>query len=128
MKYIIIPAALFLVMQLLQFFRSYGVDSITPTEAQKLLDDKQYVFLDVRTDSEYMNGHIPGSKHVPLNTISENNKDLFEIKNKKIIVYCRSGNRSLTATKMLSTYGFEVENMSGGMMRWQGKTSSGKQQ
>ena len=128
MKYIIIPATLFLVMQLLQFFRSYGVDSITPIEAQKLLDDKQYVFLDVRTDSEYMNGHIPGSKHVPLNTISENNKDLFEIKNKKIIVYCRSGNRSLTATKMLSTYGFEVENMSGGMMRWQGKTSSGKQQ
>ena len=128
MKYIIIPAALFLVMQLLQFFRSHGVDSITPTEAQKLLDDKQYVFLDVRTDSEHMNGHIPGSKHVPLNTISENNKDLFEIKNKKIIVYCRSGNRSLTATKMLSTYGFEVENMSGGMMRWQGKTSSGKQQ
>ena len=128
MKYIIIPAALFLVMQLLQFFRSHGVDSITPTEAQKLLDDKQYVFLDVRTDSEHMKAHIPGSKHVPLNTISENNKDLFEIKNKKIIVYCRSGNRSLTATKMLSTYGFEVENMSGGMMRWQGKTSSGKQQ
>ena len=128
MKYIIIPAALFLVMQLLQFFRSSGVDSITPIEAQKLLNDKQYVFLDVRTDSEYMNAHIPGSKHVPLNTISENNKDLFEIKNKKIIAYCRSGNRSLTATKMLSTYGFEVKNMSGGMMRWQGKTSSGKQQ
>ena len=128
MKYIIIPAALFLVMQLLQFFRASGVDSITATEAQKLLDDKQYVFLDVRTDSEHMNAHIPGSKHVPLNTISENNKDLFEIKNKKIIAYCRSGNRSLTATKMLSTYGFEVKNMSGGMMRWQGKTSSGKQQ
>lgn len=127
MKYIIITAALFLLMQLLQFFRSFGVDSITPAEAQKYLNDKHYVFLDVRTDSEYLNAHIPGSKHIALNTISENNKDLFDIKNKKIIAYCRSGNRSLAATKMLSSYGFEIKNMSGGMMRWQGKTSSGKQ-
>lgn len=127
MKYIIITAALFLLMQLLQFFRSFGVDSITPAEAQKYLNDKHYLFLDVRTDSEYLNTHIPGSKHIALNTISENNKDLFDIKNKKIIAYCRSGNRSLAATKMLSSYGFEIKNMSGGMMRWQGKTSSGKQ-
>ena len=76
------------------------------------------VILDVREQSEYDAGHIPGVTLIPLNDVP---KRLNEIpKDKPVIVTCRSGNRSGQATDFLRQQGYtNVHNMTGGINAWQ---------
>ena len=46
--------------------------------------------------------------------------EIEKFKEKKIVVYCRSGNRSSKGTKILNKYGFEAVNLAGGMLQWKG--------
>ena len=64
------------------------------------------LIIDVRTLDEWNNGHIEGSYHIEWQVISENIFDLTSDFNKKIYVYCRSGNRSGKAKNMLNALGF----------------------
>ena len=75
------------------------------------------LLLDVREDSEYAEGHIPGAVLVPLGQIPDR---LSEIpKDKTVVAVCRSGNRSNQATEFLRQQGFDnVHNMTGGMNSW----------
>jgi rhodanese-related sulfurtransferase len=76
------------------------------------------VILDVREQSEYDAGHIPGVTLIPLNDVPNR---LNEIpKDKPVIVTCRSGNRSGQATDFLRQQGYtNVHNMTGGINAWQ---------
>ena len=76
------------------------------------------VILDVREQSEYDAGHIPGVTLIPLNDVPNR---LSEIpKDKPVIVTCRSGNRSGQATDFLRQQGYtNVHNMTGGINAWQ---------
>ncbi len=76
------------------------------------------VILDVREQSEYDAGHIPGVTLIPLNDVANR---LNEIpKDKPVIVTCRSGNRSGQATDFLRQQGYtNVHNMTGGINAWQ---------
>jgi len=76
------------------------------------------LILDVREQSEYDAGHIPGVTLIPLNDVP---KRLNEIpKDKPVIVTCRSGNRSGQATDFLRQQGYtNVHNMTGGINAWQ---------
>lgn len=66
---------------------------------------KDYIILDVRTNSEYNSGHIEGAINIPYDTIDENtNLD----KSKTIYVYCKSGARSNKAYQTLKDLGFDV--------------------
>lgn len=71
------------------------------------------VLLDVRTPSEYRQGHIPGSKNIPLDrleTLTETVKD----KNTPVFVHCLSGSRSAQAVLILKRMGYsKVENIGG---------------
>lgn len=89
----------------------------------KLLLDKNYAFLDVRTESEYTSGHIPNSLHIPLQEIQGRISELENIKEKNIIVYCRSGARSSMALKSLLKNGYNVFNLSGGILAWEGEVA-----
>jgi rhodanese-related sulfurtransferase len=85
--------------------------------SEKLKADKQAVVLDVRQPEEYREGHIAGSKLIPL---GELNRRINELpKNKEIICVCASGSRSQSATKFLVGAGFDAFNMNGGMYMWQ---------
>jgi phage shock protein E len=74
--------------------------------------NKEAIIIDVRTVGEFREGHIKGSKNIPLDTI---NGKLNEIKklDKPVIVCCRSGMRSAQATSVLKSVGIEVINGSG---------------
>ena len=100
-----------------------NVPSISSKESMELLSDKNYEFLDVRTESEYASGHIPNSIHIPLQEIQGRISELENIKDKNIIVYCRSGARSSMASKSLLKNGYNVLNLTGGILGWEGEIS-----
>lgn len=95
--------------------------SIKVSELQaRLKTDTSLVLLDVRTPEEYNGplGHIDGSLLIPLSELESRISELDKYKDKEIIVYCRSGNRSHTATGILLDKGFKAVNMLGGMKAW----------
>lgn len=94
-----------------------GVENISPDEAKALLKDSNTVFVDVREPYEYKNGHIAKAKNIPLGQISGRMTEIN--KDKQVVVVCASGARSSRAAGMLTSAGYEVKNMSGGMSRWQ---------
>lgn len=100
-----------------------SIKEITPEALRDYVrthHENAYVLLDVRQPQEYRMGHIPGSRLMPLpELISGMNRLPSE---KELIVYCRSGGRSMAAATMLEEEGFSasIYNLSGGMMRWDG--------
>ena len=118
-NYIII---LVLVIGLIAFKQLKTVQpKISSTEAIKLLDNIDYKFIDVRTNSEFLSGHIENSIHIPLQELENRLNEIEQIKQKNIIVYCRSGARSSNATSILLKNNFKVQNLSGGILSWDGK-------
>jgi len=96
-----------------------NVPQLNVNDAVRLMNDDDVVVLDVRESSEYSAGHIRDSIHIPIGALSKRVNELEKYKNKKILAYCRSGNRSNTACRTLSKQGFEnVNNMSGGVISW----------
>ncbi len=67
------------------------------------------IIIDVRTPQEFKMGNVPGSKNIPLNTISSKANNIKKL-NKPIILCCASGNRSGQATSILKAKGVEVIN------------------
>ena len=78
------------------------------------------VLLDVRTPQEYREGHIPGSKNLPLQTIDKISS-VADNKNIPLFVYCHSGGRSRQAASMLQHMGYANVNNIGGIAAYQGK-------
>ncbi|WP_455211389.1 glutaredoxin 3 [Kaarinaea lacus] len=97
-----------------------GVKSIPPMQAVSLSNHNNGVFVDVRTDDEYREGHILHSLHAPLGLLDSKMKEISKYKNRPLIVYCRSGSRSSRAGGFLKKQGLnEVYNLAGGVMAWQ---------
>ncbi|MFD1929783.1 rhodanese-like domain-containing protein [Sporosarcina siberiensis] len=76
--------------------------------------------IDVRENDEVAEGIIPGAKHIPLGDVEARVGELD--KSVEYIMICRSGGRSGRATQALSDAGYDVTNMVGGMLEWNGKT------
>ena len=87
---------------------------------QEFMNMEGAVLLDVRTPQEYQEGHIPGSKNLPLQTIDKVDS-IVENKDTVLYVYCHSGARSRQATAMLQHMGYaNVQNI-GGITAYSGK-------
>lgn len=94
---------------------------ITPAELQaKLEQGEELHLIDVREADEVAAGMIPGAVHIPLGDIAVemNNLDAST----PYILICRSGGRSGRAQEIMADEGFDVTNMTGGMLEWQGET------
>lgn len=110
------------------YMNSRGVNKlkINPTEAKKRLDtEKGIVLLDVRTHEEYIGNHIPKSTLIPLNVLASEVSLKLPDKQATIFIYCRSGNRSRAAVRMLLKQGYTNVFDMGGIIRWPYKTVSG---
>ena len=83
------------------------------------------VILDVRSELEWEDGHIPGSTLMPMHTLAFGHKELD--KNRETIVVCQHGVRSMNAAKFLAaTAGFtDVATMNGGIAEWTGPLETG---
>ena len=93
---------------------------ISAKELEQLLDEgKQVNIIDVREASEVAEGHITSAINIPLGLIEFRMHELD--KSKEYFMVCRSGGRSGQATQFLESQGFNVTNMTGGMLAWEGK-------
>lgn len=91
--------------------------TISKNKVKEILEKKEGILLDVRTDDEYLEKHVEGSIHIPLNELSERADELD--KNKLYITFCRSGVRSKSAAFILQNLGFEkIYNSQEGILTW----------
>ncbi|WP_010096378.1 rhodanese-like domain-containing protein [Ornithinibacillus scapharcae] len=86
---------------------------------QKLVAGENLNIIDVREDEEVAMGKIPGAKHIPLGQIPERLDELD--KDEHYYMVCRSGGRSGNACQFLMQNGYNVTNMIGGMLDWEGE-------
>lgn len=85
----------------------------------KLNNEENLSIIDVREDEEVAAGMIPGAAHIKLSDIPERYTDLDP--EKEYILVCRSGRRSEKAAEFLQDQGLKVKNMTGGMLKWEGR-------
>ena len=99
--------------------------SISIEEAMEIMEDQgDYALVDVRTELEYNEKHIPGAMNIPNESIlSDNIKELPD-KDQLLLVYCRSGNRSKQAAQKLGEFGYTNVYEMGGILDWYGDTVS----
>jgi len=96
-------------------------ESIDAKQAIHLLEnDDNVTLLDVRTVQEYKSGHLRDATLIPVQALSKNLGMLKQDKNKRIIVYCRTGSRSVSASRILEENGFTPLNVKGGIIQLMG--------
>jgi rhodanese-related sulfurtransferase len=94
---------------------SYPIVEAEPMRARELIADGWYV-LDIRTDAEWAEGHIPGSHHMQFSeVVSGIGSRVVE----PVLVVCTTGSRSWRVAKYLALQGIEVANLVGGIHQWE---------
>ena len=96
-----------------------GYQQITQEEAKEMMDNQEVIILDVREQDEYDSGHSPGAVLLPVGTIDETTAaEVIPEKDATVLVYCRSGNRSKTASSTLAGLGYTNIYEFGGINTW----------
>ena len=109
-----------IILVLFTIFAQAAVKSIKPQEVLKLLQNKQApLILDVRSEQEFIDGHIEGAVNISYDLLIEKNEALTAYKERDIIVYCRSGRRTQIAYKILQEQGFtKLIDLNGHLILW----------
>lgn len=93
--------------------------SITAQEAKKIIDtEEDCIILDVRTQEEYDEGHIPDAILIPDTEVENRAEEELPDKEQLILVYCRSGRRSKLAAQILADSGYSNVKEFGGIIDW----------
>ena len=106
------------------FFGLFGqtnkFKTVDVAEFAKAVSDTSYVVLDVRTQAEHADGHIPGT-HFNIDVLEDSFTEIvFKTlsKDKPVALYCRSGNRSKNAARILADKGYQVLELGTGFRGW----------
>lgn len=103
------------------FGKKSGCANLSMDKARvELENDKGINLIDVRTPEEYRQGHIPGSRNVPVDRINEIEKAAPN-REAKLFVYCLSGSRSAYACAYLVRMGYTNVTNIGGIAQWSGE-------
>jgi rhodanese-related sulfurtransferase len=105
---------------LLIFGFSFAYQDLNAKQFNEMIQkEKDVIILDVRTPQEYHEGHISNAINIPVQILGQQLDKLNNFKDKKILVYCRSGHRSAIASQILDRAGFKnVYNLKGGIFEW----------
>ena len=97
-----------------------GYTQISAQQAKEVMDQQpDAVILDVREQGEYDAGHIPGAVLLPVGSIDgETAAETIPTRDTTVLVYCRSGNRSKTASAALAQLGYTQVYEFGGIQDW----------
>ena len=92
---------------------------ISQEKAKEMMDTMDVIILDVREQSEYDSAHIPNAVLLPVGSITEATAAaVIPSKDSVVLVYCRSGNRSKTASEALAALGYTAIYEFGGINTW----------
>lgn len=117
--FLLIAAALIAGLYIKKFLTARSVKHYSPADVkEKMKNTRSSILLDVRTPAERNSGNIKNSIHIPLHELRSRKDELNKYKDKEIICYCRSGNRSVSAAALLRKSGFNAANMKGGIIRY----------
>ena len=95
---------------------------ITMSEAVEMMgSERDYIILDVRRPDEFAAGHIPNAVNISNESIGADEIDELPDKDRLILVYCRSGNRSKQASEKLVRLGYTNIVEFGGILDWKGE-------
>ena len=124
MKKLLLPLALLLLLlsacgQTTEEKQEATYMQITAEEAKEIMDTQTgYVILDVRTQEEFDENHIPGAMLIPDYEISDRAESVLTDKGQTILVYCRSGRRSKNAAQALAVLRYTDVREFGGIIDW----------
>jgi rhodanese-related sulfurtransferase len=96
---------------------------VSSSEAAEFIQNEHPIILDVRTPNEYKRGHLHNSVLIPVQELQNRYQELGTDKDREILIYCATGNRSTVASKILIDNGFKhIVNMRGGIYDWSKKS------
>lgn len=89
-------------------------------EARRKVEAREAIMIDVRERDEWVAGHVKGARHIPLGDLGARLGELP--RDREILLFCRSGNRSGRATQFLRGQGYgQARNVEGGIIAWTGR-------
>ena len=96
------------------------ITEIGPADLQAKMQSGKLTLIDVRTEEEFKQGHVPSAQNIPLSKLSSSMTLLREKKDDPIYLICAVGGRSYQAAQKLATQGFsQPVNIEGGTRGWQ---------
>lgn len=100
--------------------RLLGFKEVKPGEAVQLINHEDAVVLDTRGHDEFAGGHILSAINIPLADLEDRISDLEPMRERPLVVCCRTGQRSARAGSILKRHGFEsIYKLAGGLMAWE---------
>jgi len=98
-------------------------NKITATEAQQLIQDEpNLLIVDVRTEAEYAQGHLENAILIPSTEAESTVESILPDKDAKILLYCRTDNRSGDVYTIMQGLGYtNLYDLEGGIEAWQGE-------
>jgi rhodanese-related sulfurtransferase len=95
------------------------VKDVGTLEATRLINSSNAVLVDLRETQEYEGGRLPKAVHIPLSQLESRTGELAKLKDRPVVAYCMTGNRSMAAAKVLERAGFkDVYQLRGGFRAW----------
>jgi rhodanese-related sulfurtransferase len=89
---------------------------LAPAEVADLAAAGKIELVDVRLDYEHEAGHLAGSRWIEMNDLAANAASIA--KDRPVVFYCRSGNRSGMAAEAFAQAGYDAHNLAGGIIAW----------
>ena len=101
--------------------RNRGYDSVDADSFAKFIGNEQVQLIDSRTPEEFNSGHIPGAININIDDENFRAKVNELDKSRPIAVYCRGGHRSKEAADIMAGCGYDVTELSEGIISWKGE-------
>lgn len=100
-----------------------GGRPLNPQEVTHKMNRENALVVDVRPESEFREGHIPGSINIPYSQLQERMNELTEEGERPLIMTCNLGNHSSAAGRLLRQKGFQnLWRLRGGIQSWKAET------
>lgn len=100
--------------------RLLGFNEVKPAEAVQLMNRTDLAIVDVREPNEYLDGHLNQALNIPVGDLDSRMSELETLKQRALLVYCRTGQRAARAAAKLKRQGFTtVYKLDGGVLAWQ---------
>lgn len=100
--------------------KSRHITELSPNMAVLLINRENPLVLDIREEKEFIEGHLPDAKNIPLSVLDKRVEEIAAWKDKPVLVNCKSGTRTESACSTLHRQGFTRLNiLTGGIAAWQ---------